>query len=108
MVEDHVNVELPPLATLVGLALKETLGGVDETVTVVDCVAEPPPPVHVSVNFVVLVSAGVTVEPLVGSLPPQPPEALQEVALVDDQLKFDVAPLFTVLGLAERVTVGVA
>jgi hypothetical protein len=28
LVEDQVNVEVPPLVTLVGLALKETLGGV--------------------------------------------------------------------------------
>jgi hypothetical protein len=106
-VEDQVNVDIPPLATLVGLALKETLGGVDETVTVVDCVAEPPLPVHVSVNFVVLVRAGVTVEPLVGSPPLQPPEAVQEVALVANQVNVELPPLATVLGLAANVTVGV-
>jgi hypothetical protein len=41
LVDDHVRVELPPLATLVGLALSETLGGetlggAAETVTVTD------------------------------------------------------------------------
>ena len=51
LVEDQVNVELPPLATLVGLALKETLGntlGADaDAVTVAFCDALPPLPVHV-------------------------------------------------------------
>jgi hypothetical protein len=38
LVEDQVSIELPPLATLVGLALKETLGAVEgaDTVTVAD------------------------------------------------------------------------
>jgi hypothetical protein len=52
------------------------------------------------------VSAAVACEPEVASLPDQPPEATQELALVDDQVKVDVAPLLTVLGLAVRVTVG--
>jgi hypothetical protein len=39
-------------------------------------------------------------------LPLQPPEAAQEVALVDDQLKVEALPLATVLGLAVSVTVG--
>jgi hypothetical protein len=106
LVVDQVNVELPPFATLVGLAPKETLGGAAETVTVVDCVAEPPAPVHVSVNFVVPVRAGVAVDPLIAWLPPQPPDAVQEVALEDDQLNVDAAPLLTVLGLADRATAG--
>jgi len=38
--------------------------------------------------------------------PVQPPEAAQEVAFVDVQLKVEVAPLATVLGLALSVTVG--
>jgi hypothetical protein len=36
LVEDQVNVELPPLEMLVGLALKEMLGGVADIVTVAD------------------------------------------------------------------------
>ncbi len=106
LVEDQVNVELPPLATLVGLALSETLGGVAETVTVADWDAEPPAPLHVSVNVVVVVRAEVVRVPLVGSLPVQPPEALQEVAFVEDQVRVEVAPFATVLGLAEIVTAG--
>ena len=76
--------------------------------TVADCDAEPPAPVQVSVNFVVAVRAGVVLEPAVASEPLQPPEAVQAVALVDDQLNDELAPLWTVVGLAARVTVGAA
>jgi hypothetical protein len=108
LLEDQVRVALPPLAMLVGLALSDTLGGAAETVTVADCVAEPPAPVHVSVNFVAAVRADVDIEPLIARLPPQPPDAIQDVALVDDQVNVDAAPLLTVLGLAERLTAGAA
>ena len=46
-------------------------------------------------------------EPFIGSLPDQAPEALQDVALDDDQVNVELPPLATVLGLALRVTVGV-
>ena len=36
LLEVQVKVELPPLVTLAGLALIETLGGVADTVTVAD------------------------------------------------------------------------
>jgi hypothetical protein len=106
LVEDQVNVELVPLAMLAGLALSDTLGGGAVTVTVADCEAEPPAPVHVSVYFVVAVSGAVLVEPLIGLDPLQPPDAVHEVDWVDDQVNVDAAPLLTVLGLAERVTAG--
>ncbi len=106
LVEDQVKVEAPPLATLVGLALSDTLGGAAETVTVADWDAEPPAPLQVSVNVVVVVSAAVVKVPLLGSLPVQPPEALHEVAFVEDQVRVEVAPFATVLGLAEIVTAG--
>ena len=46
--------------------------------------------------------------PLVDSLPVQPPEALQLVALLEDQLSVEAEPLFTVPGFALMVTVGLA
>jgi hypothetical protein len=49
LLEDQVNVELAPLATLAGLALRDTLGAAAVSVTVADCDAEPPAPVQVSV-----------------------------------------------------------
>ncbi len=45
-------------------------------------------------------------EPLVAMLPDQPPEAVQAVALVVDQVRVELPPLATVLGLAPRATVG--
>lgn len=102
-----MRVDAPPLVTLVGLALNDTVGaGGAETVTVADCAAEPPAPVQVRVNFVVAVSAGVVCEPAVASVPLQPPEAVQAVALVEDQVSADVAPLLTVTGFAVKVTAG--
>ena len=49
LLEVHVKVEPLPLVTLVGFALIDTLGGVADTDTVVDCEAEPPGPVQVRV-----------------------------------------------------------
>lgn len=47
--EDHVSVELPPLATFRGLAFSETVGAAGGfTMTVTDFVTAPPAPVHVS------------------------------------------------------------
>jgi len=106
LVDDQVNVELPPLATLVGLALSDTPGAGAATVTVADWEAEPPAPLQVSVYVVVAVRAPVLWDPLVGSLPLQPPDAVQEVAFVDDHVSVAAAPLLTVLGLAEKATVG--
>jgi len=55
---------------------------------------------------VVLLSAPVLALPLVGSLPDQPPEAVQPVALLDDQLSIADAPLLTLVGAAVRLSVG--
>jgi hypothetical protein len=78
------------------------------TVTVADCTAEPPEPVHVSVYLVVVVSAAVFCEPLMPSEPLQPPDAAQDVALVEDHVNVEAAPLATVLGVAVNATVGAA
>ena len=51
-------------------------------------------------------SAPVDCEPLVALAPDHAPEAVQEVALVADQVKVELAPLATVLGRAVKVTVG--
>lgn len=45
-------------------------------------------------------------EPLTASLPDQPPEATQDVALADVQVNVEALPLDTVLGLAVKLTVG--
>jgi hypothetical protein len=46
-VADQVNVELPPLATVLGLAAKATVGAGEVTETVADCDALPPLPTQV-------------------------------------------------------------
>jgi hypothetical protein len=66
----------------------------------------PPAPVQVRVNLVVAVKPEVLCVPLIDSLPVHPPEAVQAVASVEDQVKVDVPPFFTVLGLAVNVTAG--
>lgn len=102
----QVRIELEPLDSVVGLALRETLGAGADTETVTDCAALPPAPVQVSVYCVALVRLAVLWEPLMGSLPDQPPEAEHEVALAEVQVRVVALPLFTVLGLALSVTVG--
>ena len=51
-------------------------------------------------------TAPVLALPLVGSLPDQPPVAVQLLAFVVDQLSIAEPPLATVVGLALRLTVG--
>jgi hypothetical protein len=48
----------------------------------------------------------VDAEPLAALAPDQAPEAVHEVALVADQLKVELLPLITELGLELRLTVG--
>jgi len=48
----------------------------------------------------------VACDPLVASLPLHPPEAVQEVAFLDDQDRVEPLPLAMVLGLALKLTVG--
>ena len=53
------------------------------------------------------VSAPVVCEPPVAALAPdQAPEARQDVVLVADQVSIALLPLASVLGLAEKLTVG--
>jgi hypothetical protein len=52
--------------------------------------------------------ASVDCVPLVALLPDQPPEAVQAVALVDDQVSAALLPLVTVLGFALMLTDGAA
>jgi hypothetical protein len=47
-------------------------------------------------------------DPLVASLPLHPPEAVQDEALVDDQVSVELLPLAMLLGLALNLTVGAA
>jgi hypothetical protein len=105
LVELHVKVALPPLAILVGLALKLTVGangGVDVIVIVTLCVAKPPVPVHVRVNFVVADNRPDDCVPAVPFEPDQPSLAVQSVALAEVHVKVDAVPIATLRGLAVR------
>jgi len=105
-VVDQAIVEALPELTVLGRALSVTTGAGGGTVTVSDCVAEPPSPVQVRSYSVVLVSAPVDQVPLVATTPLQPPEAVQPVALMALQVKLELSPLVTVVGAAVNVTVG--
>jgi len=108
LVELQLRVEEPPLTTEVGLAVIVTVGGAGgvptETVTV--WLALPPAPEQANVKLVVALSAPVDWLPLVAFVPPQPPEAVQPVALAELQVSVEADPLTMVVGLAESVTVG--
>ena len=108
LVDDQFRVEVPPLATLVGLALNETVGGVAETVTVADCDADPLAPVQVSVKVEVVVSAAVLCVPLVGRVPLHPPEAVQLCAFCALHCKVVAVPMTTLLLVGTSVTAGIA
>jgi hypothetical protein len=103
LVLDQVNVEAVPAFTVLGAALSMTIGALLETVTVADCVAEPPAPVQVSSYSVLLVRVPVDQVPLIGTLPCQPPEAVQAVASADFQVRVELAPLLMVVGVAINV-----
>ncbi len=107
LVEDQFNVAAAPLFTVVGFSVRLTPGAVAVTDTMVVCVALPPVPVQVSAKLVLAVNAPVDCEPLIAFAPDQPPEAVQEVALVDDQVSVALPPLATVLGVALKVTTAV-
>jgi hypothetical protein len=106
LVEDQVRVAALPLVTVLGLALRVTVGGREVTVTVADCVALPPVPVQVNAYVLFVLSAPVDCDPLIALLPDQLPEAVQEVAWVLVQLTVELLPLAIVLGLAARLIVG--
>lgn len=52
-------------------------------------------------------SVPVDCDPVRALAPVQAPEAVQEVALLDDQVRVEALPLRTVLGLALKLTVTV-
>jgi hypothetical protein len=110
LLEDHDNVAEPPCTTAVGAALRLTVGagvaGVTETVTLRDVV--PPAPLQARVKVVDCASAAVSCDPDVAFVPLQPPDAVHEVALVDDQASVVVPPCATCAGFADSDTVGTA
>ena len=103
---DQVSVEEEPDFTLLGVAMRLTLGALPATVTVAVCVACPPGPVQVISYSVVLVRVPVDCIPPVETLPCHPPEAVQAVAPTEFQARFAASPLLIVVGPAFNVTEG--
>jgi hypothetical protein len=90
-VDDHESVDGLPEVITVGVADNESVGAgfvTDDTLTVADCVAVPPVPVHASVYVVLAVGVTLCV-PDVASVPDHPPVAVQLVAFVDDHESVD-------------------
>jgi hypothetical protein len=105
-VELHVNVDALLYATLVGAALSEAVGTASN-VTVAEAGAlVPPGPLHVSVYTVVALTVAGGCEPLLASVPVQPPLAWHAVALLELQVRLDVPPDATAVGFAVNVAVG--
>jgi hypothetical protein len=62
--------------------------------------------VQVNINVVSAVSGAVDSEPDTALVPDQPPEAVQEVALLADHVRVLEKPAVTAVGSADSVTVG--
>lgn len=103
---DQVSCALPPCCTAVGSAVNVSVGAGAVTFTVTVCEALPPGPVQVSWKLVVWDSAAVVVLPDIPLDPVQPPDAVQLLAPVVDQLRVLVLPDMTEVGFAVRLTVG--
>jgi hypothetical protein len=88
----QLSTEVPPEATEVGVAVSVTVGaGVGVvTVTTADLEAEPPPLFVQPRTKVVVAASGPTwAVPLVACVPLQPPEAVQESALLADHVSVE-------------------
>ncbi len=97
LLDDHVNTVLAPLATEVGMAVSKTVGAgvLLPTFTVVDAVPLPPAPAQVSVNVLVAESAPLLVVSLTSLDPDHAPDAVHDVAPVDDHVRVTALPLAT-------------
>jgi hypothetical protein len=114
LVDAQVNVDEPPLITVVGFALSATVGagGAASTVTVTECVTVPPGPVHVSEKSLREASRGpVVAAPDSGLEPVQlllagDAVALQLEALFAAHVSVEAIPLATDAGFASKDTTG--
>lgn len=104
-VVDQVSVDDEPEVTLVGDAVKDTVGA-GATVTFAAADDVPPAPVQSSPNVVVACSGPTVAVPVVAFAPDQPPVAVHVVAFVACHDRVEVAPAATCVGDAVSVTTG--
>ena len=105
-VDDQLRVEELPLITEVGFAVSDTMGTGAVTVTLADALAVPPSPVQTMAKVLELVNTPLDWLPEVALMPSHAPEAVQELASVDDQVRMEESPLTTEVGFAVSDTVG--
>jgi hypothetical protein len=108
LVELHVSVEAPPLATEVGLAVRVTVGAGATVTVAVTTLLVPPVPLQLSEYEAVALRAPVLCVPLVALAPPQLPDAVQEAAFVELHVSVEEPPPAIEVGFAVNVTVGAA
>jgi len=106
LLEFHVRVDDAPAATAAGDAFSVTTGcGRTFTVAITGAVM-PPGPAHVIEYRVVAVNGPVLWLPLVARVPLQPPDAVQEAALIELHERTAVPPETIDVGAAESMAVG--
>jgi hypothetical protein len=106
-----MSIEEPPAATAIGEALRLAVGVTGRGLTVTDTVASglaPPGPVQVNAKVEFVVSAPVLRVPLGAKVPLHPPEAVQEVALAEDQVSVAEPPASIAVLDASREATGSA
>ena len=107
LADDQVSVAEPPLATVVGLAVRDTEGAAGAvTATFTDWVASPPGPLQVNANEEFAVRGLVVAVPDVALVPLQLPDAVQEDASVDVHVNVATEPETSEDGATDSVTVG--
>lgn len=101
-------VVLPPTTSELGDAVTPTVGGGvgADTATSTVRVIRPPGPSHVREKVLDCVRLAVVSDPATGFDPLHPPAAVQEVALLLDQLRSALPPGATCAGVAVSVSAG--
>lgn len=98
-----------PVCTVMGFAVRVTVGGIGAATVIVTAALAgeaPVAPVQLSVKVVDALSAGVVKVPLEGSAPLQPPDAVHAVAFAELQESVAVPPVLTLIVFAFSVTLG--
>lgn len=106
LVELHVSIEAPPLAIEAGCAVSVAVGAGTTATAAVATLLDPPVPVQINEYDAATVSGPVLWLPLVALVPPQLPEAVHELALVELQLSMAAVPLLTMACAALMEAVG--